>query len=126
LENLPIDVGSTWHGLKYTFPQHNLQKHYIYHYLEHHSFCPQQRHLQPGQGIKTSEIGKWLSMFFGLPFLPPDQVADAFAEDKMSDVSDSVNSPPPKPEVILTNFFAEPTVLFVPITSRDYTVLAIL
>jgi hypothetical protein len=28
-----------------------------------------------------------------------------------------VNSPPPKPEVILTNFFAEPTVLLVPITS---------
>jgi hypothetical protein len=26
-----------------------------------------------------------------------------------------VNSPPPKPEVILTNFFAEPTVLLVPI-----------
>jgi hypothetical protein len=34
-----------------------------------------------------------------------------------------VNSPPPKPEVILTNFFAEPTVLLVPITSR---VLAII
>jgi hypothetical protein len=30
-----------------------------------------------------------------------------------------VNSPPPKPETILTNFFAEPTVLLVPITSRD-------
>ena len=30
-----------------------------------------------------------------------------------------VNSPPPKPEVILTNFFTEPTVLLVPITSRD-------
>jgi hypothetical protein len=30
-----------------------------------------------------------------------------------------VNSPPPKPEVIITNFFAEPTVLLVPITSRD-------
>jgi hypothetical protein len=29
-----------------------------------------------------------------------------------------VNSPPPKQEVILTNFFAEPTVLLVPITSR--------
>jgi hypothetical protein len=29
-----------------------------------------------------------------------------------------VNSPPPKPEVILTNFFAKPTVLLVPITSR--------
>jgi len=32
-----------------------------------------------------------------------------------------VNSPPPKPEVILTNFFAEPTVLLVPITSRANT-----
>jgi hypothetical protein len=31
-----------------------------------------------------------------------------------------VNSPPPKPEVILTNFFAEPIVLLVPITSRAY------
>jgi hypothetical protein len=31
-----------------------------------------------------------------------------------------VNSPPPKPEVILTNFFAEPTVLLVLITSRDF------
>jgi hypothetical protein len=31
---------------------------------------------------------------------------------------------PPKPEVILTNFFAEPTVLLVPITSRDIYVLA--
>jgi hypothetical protein len=29
-----------------------------------------------------------------------------------------VTSAPPKPEIILTNFFAEPTVLFVPITSR--------
>jgi hypothetical protein len=34
-----------------------------------------------------------------------------------------VNSPPPKPEVILTNFFAEPTVLLVPITSRDTTTM---
>jgi hypothetical protein len=29
-----------------------------------------------------------------------------------------LHSPPPKPEVILKNFFAEPTVLLVPITSR--------
>jgi hypothetical protein len=29
-----------------------------------------------------------------------------------------VNSPPPKPEVILTNFFAEPAALLVPIRSR--------
>jgi hypothetical protein len=34
-----------------------------------------------------------------------------------------VNSPPPKPEVILTNFFAEPTGLLVPITSREKRVL---
>jgi hypothetical protein len=34
-----------------------------------------------------------------------------------------VNSPPPKPEVILTNFFAEPTVLLVPITSRGSSIL---
>jgi hypothetical protein len=34
-----------------------------------------------------------------------------------------MNSPPPKPEVILTNFFAEPTVLLVPITSREITIL---
>ena len=31
-----------------------------------------------------------------------------------------MNSSPPKPEVIFTNFFAEPTVLLVPITSRDF------
>jgi hypothetical protein len=36
-----------------------------------------------------------------------------------------VNSPPPKPEVILTNFFAKPTVLLVPITSRVCSVYAI-
>ena len=30
-----------------------------------------------------------------------------------------VGSPPPGPEVVLTNFFAEPTVLLVPIASRD-------
>jgi hypothetical protein len=33
-----------------------------------------------------------------------------------------LNSPPPKPEVILTIFFAEPTVLLVPITSRAVTI----
>jgi hypothetical protein len=36
-----------------------------------------------------------------------------------------MNSPPPKPEVFLTNFFAEPTVLLVPITSRDFAVAKI-
>jgi hypothetical protein len=30
-----------------------------------------------------------------------------------------VKSPAPTPEVILTNYFAEPTVLLVPITSRE-------
>ena len=35
-----------------------------------------------------------------------------------------MNSPPPKPEVILTNFSAEPTVLLVPITSRDKKIVA--
>jgi hypothetical protein len=34
-----------------------------------------------------------------------------------------VNSPPPKQEVILTNFFAKPTVLLVPITSRVYIIV---
>jgi hypothetical protein len=37
-----------------------------------------------------------------------------------------VNSPPPKAEVILTNFFAEPTVLLVPITNRDYIFIDLL
>jgi len=36
-----------------------------------------------------------------------------------------LNSPPPKPEVILTNFFAEPTVLLMPITSRVIKYLTI-
>ena len=30
---------------------------------------------------KSGEIGKWLSKFFGLPFLLPEEVADAFVED---------------------------------------------
>jgi hypothetical protein len=34
-----------------------------------------------------------------------------------------VNSSPPKPEVILTNFFGESTVLLVPITSRDILII---
>ena len=33
-----------------------------------------------------------------------------------------MNSPPPKAEDIRTNFFAEPTVLLVPITSRVYCI----
>jgi hypothetical protein len=30
---------------------------------------------------KSSEIGKWLSQFFGLPFLPPDETEDSFVEE---------------------------------------------
>ena len=30
---------------------------------------------------KSSEIGKWLSPFFGLPFLPPDETEDSFVEE---------------------------------------------
>lgn len=34
----------------------------------------------------NSEISKWLSAFFGLAFLPADQVEDSFAEDLMSEM----------------------------------------
>ncbi|XP_071176290.1 uncharacterized protein [Mytilus edulis] len=34
---------------------------------------------------KSTEIGKWLSQFFGLPFLPPNKVEDCFTFDIMSD-----------------------------------------
>ena len=37
---------------------------------------------------KSGEIGKWLSKFFGLPFLLPE-VADAFVEDIMADTPDN-------------------------------------
>ena len=30
---------------------------------------------------KSSEIGKWLSQFFGLPVLPPDETEDSFVEE---------------------------------------------
>ena len=30
---------------------------------------------------KSSEIGKWLSQFFGLPFVPPDETEDSFVEE---------------------------------------------
>jgi hypothetical protein len=30
---------------------------------------------------ESSEIGKWLSQFFGLPFLPPDETEDSFVEE---------------------------------------------
>ena len=34
---------------------------------------------------KSSEEGKWLSKFYGLSFLPPEDVEDSFIEDIMSD-----------------------------------------
>ena len=37
---------------------------------------------------KSGEIGKWLSKFFGLPFLLPE-VADDFVEDIMADTPDN-------------------------------------
>jgi len=38
---------------------------------------------------KSSEIGKWLTRFFGLPFLAPDEVEDCFTDDIMSDAPDA-------------------------------------
>jgi hypothetical protein len=38
---------------------------------------------------KSGEIGKWLSKFVGLPFLLPEEVADAFVEDTMADATDN-------------------------------------
>ena len=38
---------------------------------------------------KSSEIGKWLTRFFGLPFLAPDEVEDYFTDDIMSDAPDA-------------------------------------
>jgi hypothetical protein len=32
---------------------------------------------------KSSDVGKWLSKFFGLPFLSENEVKDSFAEDIM-------------------------------------------
>ena len=32
---------------------------------------------------KTCEIAKWLSQFFGLPFLPPDEIEECFNEEIM-------------------------------------------
>ena len=34
---------------------------------------------------KTCEIGKWLSSFFGLPYLSPDQIEDCFVDDIMTE-----------------------------------------
>ena len=33
---------------------------------------------------KTTDIGKWLTMFFGLPFLPSNEVEDCFVKYVMS------------------------------------------
>jgi len=35
---------------------------------------------------KSCEIGKWLPQFFGLPFLPVEEIEDCFVEDIMSEV----------------------------------------
>jgi len=35
---------------------------------------------------KICDIGKWLSLFFGLPFLPQEQIEECFVEDIMSEV----------------------------------------
>jgi hypothetical protein len=32
---------------------------------------------------KSSEEGKWLSKFYGLSFLPPEDVENSFIEDSM-------------------------------------------
>jgi hypothetical protein len=40
-----------------------------------------QKHLAFQFVDKSSEIGKWLSQFFGLPFLPPDETEDSFVEE---------------------------------------------
>jgi hypothetical protein len=32
-----------------------------------------------------SDIGKWLTNFFGLPFLKPDEIEDCFVEDLFSE-----------------------------------------
>ena len=37
---------------------------------------------------KSCEIGKWLSQFFGLPFLPAEEIEDCFVEDKSEAPSD--------------------------------------
>ena len=38
---------------------------------------------------KSTDIGKWLTRFFGLPFLAPEAVEDSFTEDIMSDAPDT-------------------------------------
>jgi hypothetical protein len=40
---------------------------------------------------KSSDVGKWLSKFFGLPFLSENEVEDSFAEDIMFDAPDDDN-----------------------------------
>ena len=40
---------------------------------------------------KSSDVGKWLSKFFGLPFLSENEVKDSFAEDIMFNAPDDDN-----------------------------------
>jgi hypothetical protein len=40
---------------------------------------------------KSSDVGKRLSKFFGLPFLSENEVEDSFAEDIMFDAPDDDN-----------------------------------
>ena len=35
---------------------------------------------------KGGVIGKWLIIFFGFPFLPPEEVSDCFVDDVMQDI----------------------------------------
>ena len=37
--------------------------------------------LSTGYKEKTCDIGKWLSLFVGLPFLPPEQIEECFVEE---------------------------------------------
>jgi hypothetical protein len=37
---------------------------------------------------KNDHVGKWLTRFFGLPFLPPNEVEDCFVEELISFSSD--------------------------------------
>ena len=41
---------------------------------------------------KSSEIGKWLSQLFGLPFLPPDETVDSFVEERHPQMNDVLSS----------------------------------
>ena len=38
---------------------------------------------------KNDHVGKWLTTFFGLPFLPPNEVEDCFVEELMADAPEN-------------------------------------